>query len=163
MIRFLVEAYRFGIAIFMVVVIFGCIVLASNGSAGLMWALGLLAISIMSLGISATLLSINDHLAAMRPPEVAAAPDQSQRDEAKFFGAAGIAIALFALLAVAILYFTGELTERGDGLGQNTAEQSEIVTHPTLNQTELSKLSNQADENGCVPRMAAEVGLTCDN
>lgn len=161
MIRLLVEAYRLAIAIIVVAAILASIALAATGGIGIIWAFALLAVSVFGLGISATLLSINDHLAAMRSPEATKAADESDRAEVTSWGMTGVAMAIFLVVAIAgIYYFSGKST---GGVAHETSFKEETtVSRPRPTEAELSRLSNQPDENGCVPRLAAEMGLSCE-
>src|SRR3546814_7118335 len=73
MIQMIVSLYRAIIGVLFVVGLVATIALAAQGGAGLIMGLGIVLFMVMALGISAVLLSINDHLAAARPTSVSEA------------------------------------------------------------------------------------------
>src|SRR3546814_14092877 len=66
MIQMIVSLYRAIIGVLFVVGLVATFALAAQGGAGLIMGLGMVLFMVMALGISAVLLSINDHLAAAR-------------------------------------------------------------------------------------------------
>src|SRR3546814_5652742 len=73
MIQMIVSLYRAIIGVLFVVGLVATFALAAQGGAGLIMGLGIVLFMVMALGISAVLLSINDHLAAARPTSVSEA------------------------------------------------------------------------------------------
>src|SRR3546814_1633883 len=68
-----VSLYRAIIGVLFVGGLVATFALAAQGGAGLIMGLGIVLFMVMALGISAVLLSINDHLAAARPTSVSEA------------------------------------------------------------------------------------------
>src|SRR3546814_11105702 len=73
MIQMIVSLDRAIIGVLFVVGLVATFALAAQGGAGLIMGLGIVLFMVMALGISAVLLSINDHLAAARPTSVSEA------------------------------------------------------------------------------------------
>jgi hypothetical protein len=169
MIRFLVEAYRAGVVLLFLVAVLAALLLAFSGRVGFLWGVAALAVAIMGLGVSATLLSINDHLAAMRPRETAEAKVRQEASEANWAGdlswtGIGLAVLLAAiLLVVAIIFIGGNESTSNTKISNREAVaigEPSVTLKPSAD--ELARLSNEADANGCVPRLAAEAGASCD-
>ena len=66
MIKTIIELYRLAIGAIFVVGVLLAFISMSVGDYGMIMGLGILGVVIMTVGISALLISINDHLAAIR-------------------------------------------------------------------------------------------------
>src|SRR3546814_7703567 len=94
MIQMIVSLYRAIIGVLVVVGLVATFALAAQGGAGLIMGLGIVLFMVMALGISAVLLSINDHLAAARPTSVS---ERSEEHTSELQSLMRISYAVFCL------------------------------------------------------------------
>src|SRR3546814_4889843 len=107
MIQMIVSLYRAIIGVLFVVGLVATFALAAQGGAGLIMGLGIVLFMVMALGISAVLLSINDHLAAARPTSVSEASYSTEMRPTNWKAIGGFgALALVAIAISAYLAWT---------------------------------------------------------
>src|SRR3546814_8994495 len=100
MIQMLVSLLREIIGVLFFVGLVATVALAAQGGAGLIMGLGIVLFMVMALGISAVLLSINDHLAAARPTSVSEASYSTEMRPTNWKAIGGFGA--LALVAIAI-------------------------------------------------------------
>jgi hypothetical protein len=141
MIQAIVGLFRWAIVAIFIIALLAAVILM--GTSGVGFLVGLLGIAgtVMMVGTSAVLLSINDHLAAMRPagaPIVAPTPGAARRATI----AGGILLAIVAIGGVASMLQPSEQTAPSVSAPPAIREGSSL-------------------RDGCVPDLAAKVGLKC--
>src|SRR3546814_3095409 len=119
--------------------------LAAQGGAGLIMGLGIVLFMVMALGISAVLLSINDHLAAARPTSVSEASYSTEMRPTNWKAIGGFGA--LALVAIAISAYFGSAKE--------TRENKPTVA------TETAPTEFNPNNPDCNPTLAAQVKLKC--
>ena len=142
MIQMIVSLYRAIIGVLFVVGLLFTFALGTQGGAGLVMGLGIILFMIMALGISAVLLSINDHLSAMRPTLDVPQSTEMRPTNWKLTGGIGV-VALAAIVLASYL-----------GSEKNAGAMQEAVT------ADAPLEANPANPD-CVPELAAQVHLTC--
>jgi hypothetical protein len=143
MIQAIVGLFRWAIVAIFIIALLAAVILM--GTSGVGFLVGLLGIAgtVMMVGTSAVLLSINDHLAAMRPagaPMVAPTPSPGAARRATIAG--GILLAIVAIGGVASMLQPSEQTATSVSAPPAIREGSSV-------------------RDGCVPDLAAKVGLKC--
>lgn len=142
MIQTIVSLFRALIAlIFIGSLLLSVLMIGTNGL-GVILGLAMIVAIVLTIGISATLLSINDHLAALRPrPDADFMPVGSALTPKQV--AIGIAV-LAALLVVALV------------VSPNNSVDDVESAAPITTLREGSSI-----KDGCVPELARKVGLKC--
>lgn len=145
MIQMIVSLYRAIIGVLFVVGLVATFALAAQGGAGLIMGLGIVLFMVMALGISAVLLSINDHLAAARPTSVSEASYSTEMRPTNWKAIGGFGA--LALVAIAISAYFGSAKE--------TRENKPTVA------TETAPTEFNPNNPDCNPTLAAQVKLKC--
>ena len=145
MIDFIVNIYRVMVAVAFAVAMVAVTLLATSGLYGFLMAISMFVVSIFGVGISAVLISINDHLAA--------AGGRAQPPRPKYvmiFLAAIFALAL--VVGLAVDYFRAPVSDA-------SVDASAVpTTSPTL---APNAVPSDLDKNGCSPTLAAKMRLKC--
>lgn len=116
------------------------------GSWGILIGIALVGALAMSVGISAVLLSINDHLSALRTPASPAPPIPEFELRGKSWATP---VATFAILT------TTALALYASGIMSRNVASTAIEASP------LPVKFGSSVKDGCVPELAAKVGLKC--
>jgi len=162
MIKLLVDLYRVVIVIILVLAGIVAIPIMGAGGLGIFAAVGFMFAVILFVGISATLLSINDHLSAMRlevtdktpvPHDTLLSPVEQRRRNTALAVIGGVALLIFALAAL----FGTEPKPQGDRALSSSGALFLPENEPLV---EASDRNMQRDPM-CDPELARRMGSRC--
>ena len=139
MIQLIVNLYRGAIGIIFVIGIGAALVsLTSGTTVGVLIGVGVFIATVLTVGLSAVLISINDRLATAQGASTSSSNTGRQ---------IGVGIGIMAIVAI---NFAGlALRKTPEAPPADTTEAAANLQ------------PQQADSNGCVPELAKSVGLKC--
>lgn len=153
MIQFIVSAYRAFIVFGFAIAIVLAAMMMSSGPFGLFVALGIGIAAVVATGISAVLISINDHLAAMAPKNVdTITPSNPRVGPSNPWVGGAIAVVVLLILFAALV----KVSEKGD-INAEATENVGADLSPANNE-----IPNDVDANGCSPSLAKQAGGSCN-